>query len=55
MKDYLITVESTNGMNPEPVHSIRTIDKSEDFAEGIVVGLKAAYPKNEVYKMEIKN
>ncbi len=55
MTDYFITVVSQNPMQPEPIRGVRTIGKSEDYAEGVMAGLKIAYPDNEVYKEEIKN
>lgn len=55
MKDFLITVESTRGMDPQPVISERLIGVTEDYAKGVKDGLKLAHPKNEVYLEEIKN
>lgn len=52
MKDYLITVDGI-GISAAPVLGTRTIDKSEDYAEGIVKGLKLAFPNNQVFKEEI--
>ena len=54
MKDYLITVEAIGGMNPQAVLNERLIKKSQDYADGMLAGLKLAFPKNEVYMLEIK-
>lgn len=54
MKDYLIIVEGFDHITGKPVHTERLIDKSEDYAQGMLKAFKIFYPKNEVYLEEIK-
>jgi len=54
MKDYIVRVEQyENIFGHEPVLSERTIDRSEDYVDGLVKGLQLAYPKCRVVKEEI--
>tara|TARA_R110000851_G_scaffold97156_2_gene210687 strand:+ start:18502 stop:18666 length:165 start_codon:yes stop_codon:yes gene_type:complete len=54
MIDWLITVEGEGATNPHPRLTIRTTNESEDFANGVVVGLKSIYSERRVFKNEIK-
>lgn len=56
MKDYLIVLER-NGediFDHRSLETLRLVNVSEDYANGVVKGLKLAYPDNEVYKELIK-
>ena len=55
MKDYLIIVEALGGFNSKTKLSERLIGKTEEYANGMLAGLKLGFPKNEVYMTEIKN
>ena len=53
MEDYLVVVENI-GNRSESILIERYTDVSEDFIEGVLVGLNLVYPDNEIYKEEIK-
>lgn len=55
MADYLVTVEAKGTFDSEPVLSERLFNVSLEYLNGVIAGLSLAYPKNEVYFVEIKN
>jgi hypothetical protein len=54
MKNFLIILEGTGTFNSNPLKTIRLTEKSEDYANGVVFGLKVGYPNNSVFIEEIK-
>jgi hypothetical protein len=54
MKDYLITVLGEGTFDTQPLKTIRLIEKTRDYAKGVVFGLKVAYSEKQVFIEEIK-
>lgn len=55
MKDYLITVLGEGTFDTQPLKIIRLTEKTEDYAKGVVFGLKTVYREKQVFIEEIKN